>query len=196
MIKDTTSVLHELRGYASPKARLTRLLKSQKLIQVRKGLYVECGDAPVCALASVLYGPSYLSFEYALSWHGLIPERVTSITSACFGKNRSKRYETPFGEYTYRDIPHAVFPYGIRREMENGLPFLIAEPEKALCDMVSKVSSVVTAKAMDRLILEDWRMEWEDLRQMDQDFIAFVAPLYGKRSVMTLVRWMEKERIS
>lgn len=193
MIKDTTTVLHELRGYASPKAKLTRLLKSGALIQIRRGLYVEAGDAPVCALAPVIYGPSYLSFEYALSWYGLIPERVTAMTSACYGKNRSKRFVTPFGEYTYRDIPEAAYPYGIRREMEGVLPFLIADPEKALCDMVSKQSEVVSLRDMERLLLENWRMEREDLIRLDLAAIDFLAPRYRKRSVKALQAWLDKE---
>jgi len=193
MIKDTTTVLYELRNYASPKAKLTRLLKSGALLQIRKGLYVEAGDSPVCALAPVIYGPSYLSFEYALAWHGLIPERVTAMTCACCGKNRSKRFVTPFGEYLYRDIPRAAYPYGIRRELEGDLPFLIAEPEKALCDMVSKASDIVTPHDMETLLLDDCRMEREDLLRLDRATIDFLAPLYRKRSVRALQAWMNKE---
>ena len=197
MIKDSTTVLHELREYASPKAKLTRLLRSGSLVRIRKGLYVEAGDAPVCALAPVIYGPSYLSFEYALAWYGLISERVTSMTSACCGKNRSKRFVTPFGEYVYRDIPRDAYPYGIRREMEGSLPFLIADPEKALCDMVSKQSDVISIRDMKSLLLDDWRMEREDLLRLDLASIDFLAPRYRKRSVRILQAclqaWLKNE---
>ena len=89
MPKDHLTLMHELRDYASPKARLTRMIKSGDVIQVRRGLFLEARETghSLKSLASVIYGPSYISFEYALAHYGLIPERVQSVTSAVYNKN-------------------------------------------------------------------------------------------------------------
>lgn len=92
-------VIEELKDYGAPKARITRMMKSGALIQIKRGLYVNKRSVSRRVLASMLYGPSYISFEYALSAAGLIPERVEVITSACFRKNRNKIFRTPLGEF-------------------------------------------------------------------------------------------------
>ena len=97
MIK-TTAMLHdELRRYANPAAKISRMMDSGQLTPLIKGLYETDASVPGHYLAGVLYGPSYLSFEFALAWHGLIPEAVYSYTSATCGKGRMKRYDTAFG---------------------------------------------------------------------------------------------------
>lgn len=196
MIKTHLAVMDELRGYASPKARLTRLLKSGKLVQVRRGLFVDDSAISRRVLAPVIYGPSYISFQYALSAAGLIPERVEVITSASYNKNRDKVYRTSLGEYRYLYLPPAVYPYGIRmeeEEEEEGMSYLIATAEKALCDAVYKVPSVTTVDAVRTLLLDDWRMEREDLRKLDRDFIRWIAPMYRRKSLTAFAVWIEKE---
>src|SRR5258705_210846 len=75
-----------------------RALKSGDLIQIRRGLYVlgqkhRMTDVNLFELAQRVYGPSYISLESALSYHGLIPEAVYAVTSVCM--KRSKEFETP-----------------------------------------------------------------------------------------------------
>ena len=111
--------MQDLKQYASPKARLIR---SGELIQVRRGLFVDNSQESGKALAAVIYGPSYLSFQYALAFHGLIPERVAVNMSASYGKNKDKYYSTPLGEFSYFYLPQAVYPYGIQWLEENGAP--------------------------------------------------------------------------
>lgn len=38
MFKDHATLMHELRDYASPKANITRMIKSGQIIQVRRGI--------------------------------------------------------------------------------------------------------------------------------------------------------------
>jgi len=68
-------------------------------------------------LSSVIYGPSYVSFEYTLSYHGLIRERVYLFKNATFNKRRSKVFKTMFGKFSYRDIPKEAYPYGVNTIM-------------------------------------------------------------------------------
>ena len=86
-----------LRSYSSPKAKLTRLLKSGKLMQIRRGLFVDDLSIPPKTLAPILYGPSYISFQSALAACGLIPESVTVILSASYNKNKDKTSERHWG---------------------------------------------------------------------------------------------------
>jgi hypothetical protein len=193
MILTTLNVMDQLKDYASPKARLTRLLKSGKLIQVRRGLYVDDPGTSKQALAACVYGPSYISFQYALAQYGLIPELVTVLTSASYNKNRDKLYRTPLGEFHYWYLPPAIYPYGLSLEEEKGLSYLIASPEKALCDAVYKLPAVTSREDMEALLLEDWRMEREELLKLNRDFISWIAPLYKRKSLLALAAWFEKE---
>jgi phage terminase large subunit-like protein len=194
MIKTHLMVMDELKEYASPKARLTRLLKSGKLIQLRRGLFVDTPAMSRRVIAPILYGPSYISFQYALAAAGLIPERTPIISSASFNKNKNKVFHTPLGEYRYYYLPSAVYPYGITMEMEDDAAYLIATPEKALCDMVYKTPDITSIAAMNELLIENWRIERDDLLELDYEFIKWIAPLYHRKSLNALSGWFTKER--
>jgi hypothetical protein len=193
MLKTHTAVMGELSGYASPKARITRLLRAGKLIPLRRGLYLDDMAVSHRAIAPVLYGPSYISFQYALAAFGLIPDRVTVITSASFNKNKDKVFRTPLGEFRYYYLPPVVYPYGITMEEDDGMSYLIASPEKALCDMVYKTPAVTTLAGMNALLLEDWRMDRDELLKLDRDFIQWIAPEYRRKSLRTLAAWLNRE---
>lgn len=192
MIETSLSVMENLKNYASPKARLTRLLGAGKLIQVRRGLFVDDTAVSRRALAPLIYGPSYISFQYALASYGLIPERVEVVTCASFNKNKNKLYHTPFGAYRYLYLPTAVYPYGLRLAEDEGASYLIASEEKALCDAVYKAPAVTTVTEMDSLLLDDWRMDPGELGGMDRDFISWLAPMYGRKALRALVAWFKR----
>ena len=73
--------------------KISRLIKDNKLYKVVNGLYETEKNTPGYLLAGSIYGPSYISFEYALQEYGLIPERVTVITCATCGKKKKKIYK-------------------------------------------------------------------------------------------------------
>src|SRR6218665_3344082 len=77
-------MLDILKDYKSPNDKISELVKSGELISMRRGLYVsDAGLPPVSPflIANHLRGPSYVSLESALSFWGLIPERVYEISS-------------------------------------------------------------------------------------------------------------------
>jgi len=102
---DYQVLVDALAGYRKPRDRITKLLASGAIVRVKKGLYC-FGEAfrkePLSReyLANLIYGPSYVSLEYALSHHGLIPERVETVTSVT--TRRSRDFDTPFGAFSYR----------------------------------------------------------------------------------------------
>ena len=86
-------LLHELgQLYAWPAHKLNRKVKSGELIPIVKGLYEDDSSVPGYLLAGSIYGPSYLSFEFALSFYGMIPEAVYTFTSATYDKKKKKMY--------------------------------------------------------------------------------------------------------
>ena len=195
MVKDHLTLMHELRDYASPKARLTRMIKSGDVIQVRRGLFLEAKQSgySLKSLAAVIYGPSYISFEYALAHYGLIPERVQAVTSAVYNKNKNRHFHTPLGDFYYAYLPTAVFPYGVVLGEENSQSYLVATPEKALCDTLYKTRGVGSVKALKALLFEDRRMEREAILSLDRESIRFLAPLYRKEILRLFLKWLEGE---
>lgn len=196
MHKNHLTMMHELQDYASPKARLTRMIKSGDVIQVRRGIFLDAKDNKTTgyslkSLAAVIYGPSYISFEYALAHYGLIPERVSAVTSAVYHKNKNRRFSTPLGDFYYYYLPAAVFPYGVMLGSENDQNYLIATPEKAFCDALYKTRGIGSLKAMEALLFEDWRMEREAVLALDRAGLIFLSPLYKKKIFPLLLKWLE-----
>jgi predicted transcriptional regulator of viral defense system len=100
--------------------------------------------------------------EYALSFHGLIPERVETITSVT--PKRDKEFNTPVGRFTYRYLNAAKYPHGIEQQWIDKLhPILIASPEKALCDYVvlNDVPEFTITSSAKAFLLQDLRIGQE-----------------------------------
>jgi predicted transcriptional regulator of viral defense system len=134
-IIDTLGMKALLSNVSDKRGKIARLIRAGELIQLRRGLYAtHCDTHPFC-VASSIYGPSYISFETALSFHGLIPEAVHEITSATL--KRPRTFVNSLGRYRYRAIPRSVYPIGIERVTETTVPFLIASPTKAVCDRIA-----------------------------------------------------------
>lgn len=90
MIKNNINIKQELEQYSDITSRISILVAKGELIPIVRGYYETDRSIPGHYLASIIYGPSYLSFEFALSYYGLIPEAVYHFTSATFNKRRSK----------------------------------------------------------------------------------------------------------
>ena len=157
MLKTHLVLMDELKDYRNPAMKITSMVKNGELTRVVRGLYETDPHTPGYLLAASIYGPSYLSFEYALAHHGLIPEAVHQFTSASFDKKRAKQFETPFGVFSYRDVPESAFPYGILPMVENGYSYRLATPEKALCDQLFIMRPCRSQKQLNALLYEELR---------------------------------------
>ncbi len=162
---DYATLLSLLRRYKSPKDKIMALERQKKLIRIKKGLFVvspEMGGTPLSRelIANHLYGPSYVSIESALSFHHLIPERVYSMRSVTL--KRAKKYTTPLGEFDYRSVSPDYYSIGIeQQETTTKTNFLMATPEKALCDIVVLTPGLrlQSPKAMHQYLEEDLRID-------------------------------------
>jgi hypothetical protein len=143
-------------------------------------------------LANLICYPSYLSFEYALSFYQMIPERVEKLTSATFQKNKNKIFRTPVGTFYYFYLDPALYHYGIDRLEENHQHFFIATREKALLDTLSKVKGLRSVKAMQSLLIDDLRINESIFPELDWEEIARLSNLYHQRNGRMLVKWWER----
>lgn len=192
MIKTTDMILEELQSYANPKTKLSRMVKQGKYFQIARGLYETEKNVPGHLLAGSIYGPSYISFEYALGFYGMIPEAVYTITSATFEKRKKKKYETAFGTFTYRDVPSAAFPLNIRLIQEGSYFYRIAEPEKALCDQLYTMPPAKNIKLLAELLFDDLRIEETELLKLEIEKIVFLSDRYHSTNIKKLITLLKR----
>lgn len=189
---DYQSLLDSLRGYAFPRKKITSMLHKGEILRVKKGLYL-FGEgqrrSPYCRelLANLIYGPSCISLEYALHYHGLTPERAETITSVTCGRSRS--FATPVGSFSYRMIPLSAFSLGIDRiELPDGRSFLMAIPEKALADriMLERGGDISTQKGLLCYLNDNLRIDPDALQQLDTDSLLTIAEGYRSKRLKQL----------
>jgi predicted transcriptional regulator of viral defense system len=189
---DYQVLMDVLRGYERPRDKITAMLRQGVIIRVKKGVYVfgekySRGPFSREVLANMIYGPSYISLDYALHYHGLIPERVEAVTSVTLG--RARRFSTPVGLFIYRMIPLKAYQIGIDQvQIEGGRPFLIATPEKALADKIhdDRGTGVRTQEEMKDYLLKNLRVDAESLAKLDAEVFALIADRYRSKKIRLL----------
>ena len=178
--------------YSNKDTKLARDVKEGKIFKIINGLYETDPNTPGYLLAGSIYGPSYISFEYALSYYGLIPERVTTITCATFDKKKKKQYDTNFGVFTYRDVPVLVYPEEIILKEENNYSYQIATPEKALCDKLYTLAPLDNYSNLENMVFNDLRIDVEGFNKLDASKIEKISELYHSTNVALLARYMRR----
>jgi predicted transcriptional regulator of viral defense system len=189
---DYQTLLDSLKQYERPRDKITKLLRQKAIIRVKKGIYVfgpKHARNPFSRelLANMIYGPSCISLDFALHYHGLIPERVEAITSVTTG--RGHRFITPVGLFIYRQILPGAFPVGIDQvQLEGGRSFLIAVPEKALADKIQddRGTGIRNQEDMQRYLMESLRIDAESLKKLRTETLSILAERYGSRKLQLL----------
>mgnify|MGYP006924889109 CR=1 FL=1 len=169
-------LLEELHNYASPASKLSRMTARGECVQIVKGLYETDKSVPGYLLAGSIYGPSYISFEYAMSYYGLIPEAVYTVTSATFEKKT----------FTYCDVPAEAFPLELILVQEGDYFYRIASPEKAVCDKLYTMSPTANIKELYTLLADDLRIDMDALKKLDQSKLAQLSGKYHSTNVKKL----------
>ena len=171
-----------------------RAIASGEIIHIRRGLYClahkyQKKGMNLYTLAQHIYGPSYISLESALSWHGWIPEAVHSITSTSFKK--SKEFKTPLGLFSYDRIPQERFYSEVKRLVdESGNVFLMASPLKALADYV-----YVRKKDWTGIepLVGSLRIEREEFEQVTWDSLESLISNYSNSRVKGFLQGLRKD---
>ena len=179
-------------------ARLDALLKravaSGEVWRVRRGIYclsTQYLKQPVnpLGLAQRIHGPSYISLESALSYHGWIPEAVRAVTSTSLG--RSREFETPLGLFTFTRVPQQQFFSGVSRISGKGDDsFFVAKPLKALSDYVYvHRCDWVGAEPL----LESLRAGEEELASLTGELFDELVPVYKSARVRRFLIGLKKD---
>lgn len=179
--------------------KISNLVKNGELVRLKKGFYTFSKPyltkpIDLISVANMLHSPSYVSFDYALSYYQMIPERVSEITSAT-SKNE-KLFDTPLGRFSYKKIPIQAYSLGVDWifDDENGGKF-IATPEKALCDKIryDRGIGTLTQSAMIEYLKYDLRLDIS--QNLDSNLIAKIATSYKSKNLKTLATILEKRKL-
>lgn len=173
--------------YKSPRNKIANLETEGKLIRLKRGLYVVSPDESQKLLSTELianhiYGPSYVSMESALKYYGLIRESVRVLRSIT--TKRSRVFENSISRFEYINCSEKYYSIGINQKIDNGYSFLIASPEKALCDLIAYTPEVRPRfiNAL-RIFLEDnIRLDMEAFFRMDIDIFKECAEVGKKKN--------------
>ncbi len=187
---DYQFLMSKLTKYKYPRNVINRLIKSESIIRVKKGLYIfgpKYRREPISRplLANLIYGPSYVSREFALAHYGLIPERVEMVT--CMTTQKNKEFETPVGRFHYKHLSVQAFTVGVDRlPLDEKRYFLMASPEKALTDLVALQKGIINQSEMLEHLTENLRIDAEDLTALDKDRLRKISYAYRKPIVRLL----------
>jgi predicted transcriptional regulator of viral defense system len=179
--------------------KISNLVKSGELIRLKKGFYTFSkpylvNPIDLISVANTLYAPSYVSFDYAMSYYGMIPERVSEITSAT-SKNE-KLFDTPIGRFSYKKIPMRAYSIGvdwIYDDVEGGR--FIATPEKALCDKIryDRGIGTLTQNSMIEYLKYDLRLDIAN--SLNIDLIDEISTAYKSKNLNTLSSILQKGKL-
>lgn len=193
MVYDIQALKLKYSKYSNLNQKIALEAKKNNLVRIKRGLYSDNikKDKPI--IANVCYSPSYISFEYALSYYGLIPEYVSVLTSACFGKKNNKIYQIAEASFEYRSIPNNVFALGITfLKNEEGIRYKIATREKALCDILYSKYPVRSIKDLKVLLFDDLRIDEEEFMKLDFNVIIEMSKLYSSNTLKTLIKYLDE----
>jgi len=179
-LKNPIFSLHDLAmlGQKANSSQISSLAKRGDIIRLKNGLYVIASrkaDVVPEHIAFRMYGPSYISLEWALYKHGLMPDipyNVTSITA-----KTTRDFKTPFGSFIYKSVKPDLFFGYMKYEDVSGQPYLLAQPEKALLDyLYLSLSRLKNQADIDGLRLNPFTMAELDHKTLRAYALIFNNP--------------------
>ena len=108
----------------------------------------------------------------------------------------TRRFDTPVGRFEYQRVAREAFPIGITSINKQSYAFLLATPEKALCDLIAHSPKLYLRylKDVETYLEDDLRMDIEDFLHMDASIFERYAQADGKKanSIETLIKYLKK----
>ncbi len=188
-----------LKDYKRPNDKIYELISSGVIEPVKKGLYLpsvmisEKRTEPFL-LANHLLGPSYVSFESALSYYGLIPEQVFEISSAT--TKASRRFNTLQGVFSFIRMPLPYYSFGIRHvELDKNQHVLMASPEKALVDKIinTKGLKLRSLIAVEEYLIENLRMDEDEVKKFDSSTMeTWLSNAAKQESLIQVIKFINR----
>ena len=180
-------------GLKAKKDLQIRLEHEGKIIRLKRGLYVvnpKWNGQPVSLelIANHIYTPSYVSKHTALRYYGLIPERVNLIQSMTL--KHTRKFENTLGTFEYIEVDKDYFPIGLHHEEVENAAFVIASPEKALCDTLYAAAAFRNKAELRTYLFDEIHMTESSLLGLDSDRIEELAEGYHCTNLKLLERLM------
>lgn len=191
-------LMEELAAYGRPNDKISELLRSGELLALRRGLYVAGPetDLPIphlLLIANHLRGPSYVSLESALSYWGMIPERVFEISSVTL--KTSKVYTNDLGRFSFRHLSSPYYSFGVQSvELAPRQVAMIASREKAVCDKIVLTSGVLLRSVAQtrNFLLDDLRLDIDELSSLSIPTIqSWIEDAPKSSSLQMLINTLE-----
>lgn len=192
MIYTTETLREALSEFKNPNDKIHRMIKEKKLFPITRGLYITDLDISGKCLSCLIYGPSYFSFDYALAQYRLIDKIPRGYQSATYGKQRTKSYHTPFGTFTYRDIPADAYPLPVREKMVGNNLCRIASPEKALCDKLYTLPPAKNEAELEAWVFEIIGIDRRRFCSLLLDEILDIGDKYHSKNINLLMEYALK----
>ena len=132
--------------------------------------------------------------QTALRYYGLIPEAVYTIQSMTF--KAAKEFNTPVGNFCYYHISREAYPIGITQIKEGNGVYIMATPEKALCDLIANLPGINLRYQKEALefLEENLRFDMDRFSQLNPEIFSEYAKK-GKKStsILTILKLLQHE---
>ena len=182
----------------SANRKVAGLEKEGRIIRLKRGLYVVSPQESGVLLSlhligNMLYGPSYVSMLTALREYGLIPERVEVVQSMT--THLTVSFENKVGRFEYLHCAKEYYPIGITQRQEEDITYLIATPEKALCDYIISTPRLPLRFIKDTYVFleEDLRLDMDAFMEMDANIFKQCAAVSKKQqAINNIIKILER----
>ncbi len=170
---------------------ISRWIEKGYLIRLRNGFYtfpeyLTASDISYY-IANRIYKPSYISLQSALAFYGLIPEAVVQIKSVSTLK--TTRFANKFGNFTYNTVsPDKYFGY-VQKPFNKDISFIIAEPEKAILDLLYIFPFYNTVEEIIELRLDEELMS----EIINKEKLESYAKKFNNKSLIKRLNILTKE---
>lgn len=188
MVFTTKELMIKYKNYRSPKMKIKSEIEKGNYFKINRGLYETNKNVEPFLLAAYIKSPSYLSFEYALSYYGIIPETVYTYTSATCLEKHTYKYENVFGRYSYHDVPKEAFAKDVMHIEKDGYAYNIASKEKSLCDLLAIRPPLNTKQGLFSYLFDSLRIDEDMFQQMDYDKLIALSKLYKRKNLDLLIK--------
>ena len=174
------------------KNQLVRWQKRGKIIKLKRNVYILNENDRYMHpsrhfISYEMYKPSYVSLAYALSYYGIIPEKVADIT--CITTKKTAYFKNVYGTFVYQHIKENCYTGFIQQTDEAQLPFFMALPEKAVVDFVYLNLHRFTDD-YERILRDSFR--FQNIHLLKRNKIRFYSALFGNNKLSKILDGLKK----
>jgi predicted transcriptional regulator of viral defense system len=162
--------------------------KKKYIYKIRNGWYrfnkKPENETELYYIANKIYAPSYISFETAMNYYGIIPEAVFTIKSASTLKTQS--FKNDLGFFKYSNLKEECF-FGYKLISTENFTFKIANIEKTILDFLYFSHSIETFHDIESLRLNRYLLK----EKLDYNKLLQYAELYKTKQLLKKIKLLK-----